>query len=64
MKKYKFIIIGIIMFISILGVGVFSTIYNWNKTSPERLTDPLNWVITVVLITIYLITYLIIRYKK
>jgi len=43
-KKY-----GWIPFIFIMvGIAIFAGYHNWNSTTPERLVDPLNWILLFV----------------
>ena len=54
MKNLFLILIGVWLF-CIFG---FSTYHNWHLTTPEILSDPVNWVLAGVLIVIgFLITY-------
>ena len=54
MKNLFLILMGIWLF-CIFG---FSMYYNWHLTTPEKLSDPVNWILCGVLIVIgFLITY-------
>jgi len=52
-------IIGVLWLAVLFSISLYGAYYTWDKTTPEKLSDPIVWVLEISVLLIYLVGRLI-----